>query len=337
MSFFQDDEEKLISLFDKRISLTYVSASSDLYSIKYQMGYIADIMGIDDIGNSSTTLDFLAFCKTNGSAGITQDGEHDVGYFIQCASDFTNLKGSITWRLDSIPSEITRSTSEFNSYYERVEELYSNTSINVNAIEEHRECSDVLDEAMDVVGIYETIADLAVNITRSDTITEAYPYAIQISSLLKMANVLFTKEKVKEIDNNATQKCKWLRQLKYKNKHVDEDEYEQDFLKLDELTINTERLYRSVTPLFKSLNNELSNKISIFTRKGQEYLDQRITKSKLAQEFASKHFLKYREKVGDLTDDLQPLIKDYNEELTVTMEKLKEIYKKIFGFWSSHD
>ena len=107
---------------------------------------------------------------------------------------------------------------------------------------------------------------------------------------------------------------------------------EQEFEKLEELTSNTERPFSSLALFFKSLNNELSNKISIFTRKGKEYLDQKIAKSKLSQEFASINFLKYRENVGDITDDLPQFIKDYNEELTLGMEKLKEIYKKVLGF-----
>ena len=41
------------------------------------MSDIADIMGINEAGNSSKTLDFLTFCKTNGSTGITQDAEED--------------------------------------------------------------------------------------------------------------------------------------------------------------------------------------------------------------------------------------------------------------------
>ena len=206
-----------------------------------------------------------------------------------------------------------------------------NTSINVNGIEEHRRCSDALNEAKEVLDIYETIAELAVNMTRSDSITEAYSYVIQIPSLLKMTNLLFTNEKVREIDSNVTQKCQWLRQIN--EKISDENQrIEQEFEKLEELTSNTECLFRSMALLFKSLNNELSNKISMFTRKGKEYLDQKITKSKLSKEFASIHFLKYRQIVGDITDDLQELIKDYNEELTLGMEALKEIYKKVLGF-----
>ena len=184
-----------------------------------------------------------------------------------------------------------------------------NTSINVNDIEDHRRCSDILNEAMEVLDTYEAIAELAVNMTRSGSFAEAYSYAIQIPPLLKMTNVLFTYAKVREIDDNVTQKCEWL--SKINEKISDENQrIEQEFEKLQELTSNSERLFRSMTLLFKTLNNELSNKISMFTRKGKEYLDQKITKSKLSQEFASTHFLKYREHVGDIPDDLSQFIKD---------------------------
>ena len=119
-------------------------------------------------------------------------------------SAFTEFKQRYYW-MARILSEVTWSISSINRYHQRVEELYLNTSINVNAIEEHRRCSDALNETVDVFDIYETIAELAVNMTRSDSVAEAYSYVIQIPPLLKMTNALFTNEKVTEIDRNVTQ------------------------------------------------------------------------------------------------------------------------------------
>ena len=184
---------------------------------------------------------------------------------------------------------------------------------------------------MEVFDIYETIAELAANMTSSDSIAEAYSYVIQIPPLLKMTNALFTNEKVREIDGNMTQKCEWLNQANEKIS-VDYSGIGKEFDKLEELTSNTEHIFKSMALLFSTMNNELGNKIIIFTRKGKEYLDQKITKSKLSKEFASINFLKYRQIVGDITDDLQYLIKDYNEEITIGMEKVKEIYQKVLGF-----
>ena len=45
---------------------------SDLYNKKYWIRDIAHIMGVDDTGHSSN---FYTFCKTNGSAGMTQDDD----------------------------------------------------------------------------------------------------------------------------------------------------------------------------------------------------------------------------------------------------------------------
>ena len=77
MSYFQDDEEKLNSFIQKTMGLTFTPMYSNLYSKKYRMRDIADIMEINKSGNSSKTLDFFTFCKRNGSIGITQDGEDD--------------------------------------------------------------------------------------------------------------------------------------------------------------------------------------------------------------------------------------------------------------------
>ena len=91
----------------------------------------------------------------------------NVHRFNQCDPAFTELKKRYYW-LHWIWSDITSSILNFNRYYQRAEELFLNTSINVNGIEEHRRCSDALNEAKEVLDIYETIAELAVNMTRSD-------------------------------------------------------------------------------------------------------------------------------------------------------------------------
>ena len=94
MSYFQEDEEKLNSFIQKTLGLTSAFVRSNLNSDKYLMGDIADIMGIDDTGNSSKTLDFFTFCKTNGSTGITQDGEDDEGATIATTTTITETTAS---------------------------------------------------------------------------------------------------------------------------------------------------------------------------------------------------------------------------------------------------
>ena len=61
----------------------------------------------------------------------------------------------------------------FNRYHQTVEEVYLNTSTNVSEMVEYRKCSDAVNEATEVYDIYQTIAELALNMTKSDTFTEA--------------------------------------------------------------------------------------------------------------------------------------------------------------------
>ena len=103
----------------------------------------------------------------------------------------------------------------------------------------------------------------------------------------------------------------------------------QEFAKSKELTDNTEVLFTLMTPLFNNLYNEIIRKINGFVEKGQEYLDERITKSELADEFASPLFWKSRENIAEFAQDLEDTIKDYNEEMTIGMEKLKNNYKHV--------
>ena len=245
----------------------------------------------------------------------------------QCGSAFYELKQ----RSYSLQRTLGRMKppSSFNRYHQIVEELYLNTSISPSEIEEHRKCSDALDEAVGVFDVYQTIVELALNMTKSDTFTEAYSYAIQIPPLLKMTKLLFTDEKVKTIDRSVSRECDWLDRIHWTTSN-EYSRLREDFGKLDELTSSTDRLFKTMVPLSHNLNNELSHKITIFTRKGQEYLDQRITKSKLSQEFASRLFLKYRENIADLTHELEEAIKEYDEEMSIGMEKLKDHYRKLF-------
>ena len=245
----------------------------------------------------------------------------------QCSSAFHELKQR-SYSLEHTLSRV-RLPLGFNRYHPTVEEVYLNTSTNVSEMVEYRKCSDAVNEATEVYDIYQTIAELALNMTKSDTFTEAFLYAIQIPPLLKMTKLSFTDEKLRDIDRNVSQECEWLRHRHSTTWGGYWDEYE-DFEKLKELTSNTDRLFKAMILLFNNLNNELRHKITIFTGKAQDYLDQRITKSKLSHEFASAHFLIYRENVADFTHDLEEIIQEYKKEMPVGMEKLKARYRKLF-------
>ena len=87
VSYFQDDEEKLASFIMKTMLLTSDRVHSNVYSMKFMMPDVAVIMGMDEAGNYSNTVDFLAFCNTNISAGITRDrGDDDVTTVATAAS-----------------------------------------------------------------------------------------------------------------------------------------------------------------------------------------------------------------------------------------------------------
>ena len=254
----------------------------------------------------------------------------NVHNFKQCSPAFNFLKG-ISYQLERTLRGVEGSASILNRYHQTIAELYSNTSIDVNALVEHGGCSDALDEGVEVLDVYQMIAGLAVNMTTSDSLVEAYSYAIQIPPLFKMAEISFTDEKVKAIDRNVYQKCDWLSK-RATDVRAEYQRMDGEFEELAQLTSNTGRLFKIMTVLFNDLNKKIRHKITIFTGKGQKYLDEKITKSKLSQEFASTHFLIYRENVADLRINLQQLIKEYNKELNLGMEKLKDIYKKVFGF-----
>ena len=217
----------------------------------------------------------------------------------QCGPEFTKLKQS--YDLDFVFTEVKGIISKLNGYHPRIKELYSNTSIDVNSVEEHRECSDALNKTMEILHVYQKIAELALNLTKSDTLNDAYSYVIQIGPLYKITKVSFTEEILWAINKNVLQNCNWLSSLRWEL----QDRLIEEFDKLEEVTRNIHRLFKAMTPLFNSLNNELSHKISTFTGKGQDYLNQKINKSQLSQEFASTLFLKYRENVADFSHDLE--------------------------------
>ena len=248
----------------------------------------------------------------------------------QCGAEFTKLKQSRYLDYPSISVKYT--ISRLNGYHDRIKELYSNTSIDVDTVEEHRECSDALNKTMEIADVYQKIAELALNVTKSDTFTEAYSYVIQIGPLYKMTKVSFTRETLSVIDSNVENNCNWMRNIIYNKFNYESIALGEEFEKLEELTRSTHRLFKAIIPLFNSLNNELGHKIATFTGKGQDYLNQKINKSQLSQEFASTLFLKYRENAADFTHDLEQVIKEYEEELILGMEKLKEIYTKRLGF-----
>ena len=97
MTYFQDDDDKHYDWFQliQRKIAQIMHLRSNTHSRKYQITDIARIMGIDEAGNSSKTLDFLIYCNDNGTAGITQDDrDDDVNTTIVTTSEITETMAS---------------------------------------------------------------------------------------------------------------------------------------------------------------------------------------------------------------------------------------------------
>ena len=251
----------------------------------------------------------------------------NVNMLSQCHSAFNELKEK-----SDLPEftliDIQWFLSQYNNYHLTIEKIFLNTSVNVSEIEEHRGCSHAINEAMEVLDVYQTIAELGVHMTNSDTLIEAFSYAIQIPPIFKMTNLLFTDEHLRAIDNSILRECAWLYD---RSRQIPVQCSPEEFERLKKLTADIDPLLKPMIPLLHGLNDERKHKITIFTGKGQDYLDQKITKSKLSHEFASAHFLIYRENVGDLTRNLEEAIKEYNKEMILRMNMLKDVYKTYFN------
>ena len=213
-----------------------------------------------DFGNETSSKTLLM------DSTVVQNSLTDVHDLDQCISALTNLKGNSN-ALKYYLRQTKYTILSFNNYHQRVEELYLNTSTQINEIMEHVHCSDVLDEATRVLDLFERITELAVNMTKSDTFSKASSYGLQMLPLFKDTEMLFLDETLWTIDENVEQKCNWLNQNS--GKIQDEDNgFQEEFKTLEELSENSERLYESMALLFNNLNKELSKEISIFIEYG---------------------------------------------------------------------
>ena len=222
-----------------------------------------------------------------------------------------------------------RSREDMDRYQNNLNLIFENSTINISSLESHRKCREHLDEYADIVELFVTILELADNLTKSETLEEAYSYAVQIPPFYKR-RIKYETDYFEEFDTNLREACDWLRKSGQEMR-VDGGRVGREFGNAKDQKDTALRHFATLTELFNKLYKEIVDKIDPTTSTAKEYMNGSVEKTELCQEFETPVFTKAIEDLSDTNRDLVEILKDYVEEMTIGLGKMKKAYNNLFG------
>ena len=255
---------------------------------------------------------------------------NNVNHFSECDPAFEELVEKYRWLENTLNWLKEGFPSRFEEYHKNLETLSENSTFNASALESHRKCSEVEEKAMDLHQLFTEIMELAVNITKSETLSEAYTYAVQIPPLYK-GSLAYTEEDSEKVDEDVREICAWLREYGREVAKIRE-KVGRDYGKVKDQKATALRHFESLITLFNKLYKEVVHKINPTINMAKQYTegDGSVTKMALSGEFETPFFTKAIEDLSDINKDIVEVVKDYTEEMTVGLNKMKNIYQNLF-------
>ena len=252
---------------------------------------------------------------------------NNVNDVSECRPAFDDLVEKYKW-FEHPLEWMKRSGENIKTYHNNLNTIFENTSIDISSIESHNKCRDFLDESTDILELFTIIMELATNVTKSETLEEAYFYAVQIPPFYKR-RIKYDVDYLEELDTNVREECDWLTELGEETRE-DEGRVGREFGNAKDQKEAARRQFNTLTDLFNKLYKELVDKINPSTSTAKEYISGSVEKTELCQEFETPLFKKAIEDLSDINRDLVEVLKDYVEEMTVGLAKMRRAYTGLF-------
>ena len=245
----------------------------------------------------------------------------------ECRSAFDDLVEKYKW-FEDVLEWMKRSGEDIKTYHNNLNTIFQNTTIDISAIESHKKCREFSDESNDILELFIIIIELATNLTKSETLEEAYSYAVQIPPFYKR-RIKYDVDYLEELDTNVREECDWLRELGEETRE-DGGKVGRELGSAKDQKEAALRQFNSLTDLFNKLYKEIVDKINPTTSTAKEYINGFLEKTALCQEFETPLFKKAIEDLSDINRDLVEVLKDYIEEMTVGLAKMRRAYTGLF-------
>ena len=245
----------------------------------------------------------------------------------ECRPAFDDLVEKYRWfeyALDWMKS----SGENIKTYENNLKTVFENTTIDISSIESHRKCKELTDESGNILELFTIIIELATNLTKSETLKEAYSHAVQIPPFYKR-RIKYDVDYLEELDTNVREECDWLRELGEETRE-DGGRVGREFGNAKDQKEAALRQFNTLTDLFNKLYKEIVDKINPTTSTAKDYINGSVEKTALCQEFETPLFKKAIEDLSDINRDLVEVLKDYIEEMTVGLGKMRRAYTGLF-------
>ena len=253
---------------------------------------------------------------------------NNVNHISECDPAFKELVERYQWLENPLDWLKRDFTTSFDKYHKNIEALHENSTFNATSIEPHVKCSELDVETSDIGQLFMTILELAVNITKSETLPEAYNYALQIQPLYKK-RITYNNELLEKLDQNVLKTCNWLREYG-EDTAKERQKVDRDYGNAKDQKDAAFRQFKSLTDLFNKLYKEVIHKINPAVDMATQYVSGNGTKMALSAKFETPFFTKAEEDLSDINKDLVGVIKDYTEEMTIGFDKMKKAYQGLF-------
>ena len=268
------------------------------------------------------------FTDPNKDRDPSDNSWNNVNHISECQPAFDDLVDNYHYLESPLRWMKTGNQLSMRKYRENIKILFENSTVNVSAMESHRKCMEIQDVALQKGDIMIEIVELVVNVTKSESLAEAYAYAVQIPPLYKMT-LTYEGDDLQEVETNVRETCAWLRELG-EDLHGDSGEVEREFGDAKDQRDLAFRQFQSLSDLYSKLYRDVTVKIKPTVDRAMDYLQGSVKKSDLSQEFQTPFFAKAIEDVSDINKQLVEVIKDYTEEMTIGKNKLEKAYKELF-------
>ncbi len=249
----------------------------------------------------------------------------------QCESAFTKFKDFLAKSEDRLQYTTDSDLNlfitvigykNFETYKENVEKIFTNSSVNLTAIENHVQCLYYENFTAERENLMLKVFSLRADISHTATYADAYKYAKQLVPLYRERQKYDADSFTDMYMKIRYEVCEWID----KDGEATDHEWQltkREFEKARDQKDLAARKYETLQKQFMSMYTGVVEQLEPVVHLSQLYLENSITKMELAQAFENPMFTQTIDSLRDINVNLMEAVKDYREEMIRGRDKLE--------------
>ncbi len=216
----------------------------------------------------------------------------------------------------------------YKNYHEKVSQVYENSTVDPNDIEEHVNCISHEKEINDTLHIMTDILQLGVNMTKTDSYDEAYNFGLQIAPLYHKVSMI-TEEELEDISDEIYEACGWLGELSRETREEGRRAV-GGFGRVKDEKDAALRDFNSMSNLMDKLLRGVNGTISSTLQFASDYLQGSISKMELSNRLEDPDYIAALDDVQDCGLEFADLAKDYVESMLLSRDRMRGVFDRLF-------